>query len=131
MYASGKTMPRRRRALIIADDHEFRRDVVGMMPPSFDIAQAANTPEAVAHVEAATFDVILMDLDMPRMNGQVTLSRLQQIAPGLARRVLFMTGGSDLLQDRIWVESFGPNRLLLSPFSRERLAEAIDALLVE
>jgi CheY-like chemotaxis protein len=116
--------------VLIVDDDSAMRDAVARMMRARDVVHACDGAEAIALVERGeTFDLIVMDLEMPRMTGRVAFAKLEEIAPDLARRTLIMTGGSGVLELQQWLEGLGPGRLLLKPFSRRRLEEAIADLL--
>ena len=116
--------------VLVVDDDSVMRAAVARMIRSCEVVQAGDGAEAIALVERGeTFDVIVMDLEMPRMSGRAAYVKLEEIAPQLARRTLIMTGGSSVLELQQWLEGLGPGRLLLKPFSRRRLEEAVADLL--
>src|SRR5205823_9941071 len=118
------------RVLIVDDDASMQEAVVRMIGNAVQIVRAADGMEAVRLIESGeVFDLIVMDVEMPRMDGRAAYAKIEAIAPELARRTLIMTGGSGVLELQQWLESLGPGRLLLKPFSRRRLEEAIDDLL--
>ncbi|RLB50888.1 MAG: hypothetical protein DRI90_23385 [Deltaproteobacteria bacterium] len=50
--------------------------------------------EALDLVRTEGLDVVVSDLAMPRLGGYDLFLRLQDEAPDLSRRIVFMTGGS-------------------------------------
>ncbi len=64
--------------ILLADDHETNRAVVGLILDSagVELVSVADGAEAVAAFEASRFDLVLMDLQMPVMDG---LSAIRQI----------------------------------------------------
>lgn len=127
----GATQMTKRRLLLVDDDATLRRAIARMLEASFDVAHANDGEEAVALVLAGErFDFVVMDLEMPRLDGRRALARIEELAPDLARRTLIMTGGSNVLELQQWISSLG-TRLLLKPFSRRRFEEAIDDLPVD
>jgi DNA-binding NarL/FixJ family response regulator len=79
--------------LVVADDHPVVREGLAAMletQPDFDVvAQAADGEEAVAAVAHARPDVVLLDLEMPRLDGVGVLRRLAESA--VATRVIVFT----------------------------------------
>ena len=70
---------------------------------------------------ASTFDVVVCDLKMPRLDGKAFYRMLSASTPGMARRVVFVTGdvaGTDAEQ---FLEQSGC-RWLAKPF---RLADLL------
>jgi CheY-like chemotaxis protein len=79
--------------LLLVDDHPVVRDGLrGVFAddPDFEVVgEAGNGAEAVARVEHAGADVVLMDLRMPQMSGVEAIQRLRERAPSV--RVLVLT----------------------------------------
>jgi DNA-binding NarL/FixJ family response regulator len=81
----------------LADDHGILRDglasVIAAQPDMEVVATAANGAEAVAICRSLAPDVVLMDLEMPVMDGIEATRRIVAEAPGTA--VLVLTSFSD------------------------------------
>ena len=79
--------------LLIADDHPVVRDGLSAMfaaEPGFEVVgQAGDGAEAIQLAEAVRPDVVLMDLQMPGMNGLAAISALTE--RGVTARVLVLT----------------------------------------
>ena len=80
--------------ILIADDHPFlRTTLVDLLAATDDIrvvaecADGAEVAEAAARTEP---DVVLMDLNMPRMSGLEAIRALRATQPGV--RVIVLTG---------------------------------------
>jgi signal transduction histidine kinase/CheY-like chemotaxis protein len=61
----------RGRAVLVVDDHEVNRRIVGLLlqPHELRLTFATNGQEAVDIARDAAFDVVLMDMQMPVMDG--------------------------------------------------------------
>nr|WP_272956623.1 response regulator transcription factor [Kribbella solani] len=79
--------------MLIADDHPIVRDGLSGMfaaEPGFEVVgQAGDGAEAVRMAETLRPDVILMDLQMPDMNGLTAITELAE--RGITSRVLVLT----------------------------------------
>jgi DNA-binding NarL/FixJ family response regulator len=84
--------------VVIADDHGVLRDglgrVIAAQPDLELVAAAANGAEAVEICRTTRPDVVLMDLEMPVMDGIEATRAILAEAPGTA--VLVLTSFSDL-----------------------------------
>lgn len=93
------------------------------------VSQATNGQEAVRLAEAERPDVIIMDLDMPVMDG-VEATRLIKNNPNLSGvRVVAITGqrhSERSRQIRDWCDAF-----IEKPFRLTELRETVEQLLVE
>jgi DNA-binding NarL/FixJ family response regulator len=114
--------------IVIADDHPiFRAGVQGLLSGQADfqvVGEAANGREAVAIVRHAAPDVLLVDLQMPELDGVGAIRQLREVAP--ATRILVLTtydSDGDILRA---VEA-GATGYLLKDTPREELFKAIRA----
>jgi CheY-like chemotaxis protein len=58
------------------------------------VAAARNGRHALATLQTQRYDVILCDLRMPELDGRAFYAQVQQRAPALCQRVIFLTGDS-------------------------------------
>lgn len=112
--------------ILVADDHPVVRDgLVAMLgtQPDFDVVgEAATGREAVEKVEALRPDVVLLDLEMPEMDGVEVLHRLRQESRE-ARVIVFTAFDTD---ERIMAAvQAGAQGYLLKGAPREELFQAV------
>lgn len=74
--------------ILLADDHDLLRDVLKSYLEGLDlhiaVRHARTLPEALAAAEKPpALDLILLDIDMPGMNGLEGLDRMRQLHPGV------------------------------------------------
>ena len=76
--------------LVVDDDSSTRRLIAGLLrAQSFAVTEAADGFEALEHVEQKPFDLLLVDVWMPRMTGLDLLARLRERSP--CPKVVVMT----------------------------------------
>ena len=128
---SGKRTHRGR--LLIVDDSESSRAMIchHLRAEQFDYDEAENGAVAVEKVKAATFDLILMDIKMPMMDGYEAIRRIRQweVAGGIPRTAIIAFTASSFEEDvQIAIES-GADLHVSKPVKKEALAAAILSLL--
>ncbi len=66
-------------ALLVVDDNEVNRDLLSrrLVAAGFAVAGAASGPEALAALEEGRFDLVLLDVMMPEMDGLEVLRRIR------------------------------------------------------
>ena len=83
--------------VLIADDHGIIRDGLGRLIEALDdielVGVAADGAEAIERARELTPDVVLMDLDMPRVDGIEATKRILEERPETS--VLVLTSFSD------------------------------------
>lgn len=83
-------------AILVVDDEEGMRTTLADILEEWvsRVDQAANGEEAVRLVLREMYDLVLMDVRMPVLDGIQALRRMHQHAPGL--RVVLMTAYADM-----------------------------------
>src|SRR3954447_9766630 len=111
--------------VLIADDHRLMREGTAALlqaEPELEIVGlAADGLEAVALAERRRPDVVLLDLDMPRMNGLDACAALRERLPGVEVLVLTVSEREDDLWAALRLGAAGyllkavPPRALVAP----------------
>jgi len=87
--------------ILVADDHTvIRRGIVGLLntQPDMEVIDEAGTGrEAVAKAEAASPDVVLLDVAMPELNGLGATRMIKGQSPGVQVLILTMHDRADYL----------------------------------
>lgn len=112
--------------LLVADDHPVVRDgLVAMLATQQDfavIAEAATGPAAVQQALAHRPDIVLLDLEMPELDGVQVIQRLHDLCP-TARILVFTAFDTD---DKIvGAVRAGAHGYLLKGVPRDELFRAI------
>ncbi|MBC8333677.1 MAG: response regulator transcription factor [Anaerolineales bacterium] len=114
--------------ILIVDDHLIIREglrlIFDTVPELELVAEAVNGQEALVHVDAHLPDLVLMDLQMPVMDGITAIETLRQTHPELAIVILTTYKEDDLLLRGL---KAGARGYLLKDTDRETLINTIQA----
>jgi two-component system, NarL family, response regulator LiaR len=114
-------------SVLVVDDHDGFRTGLGVMlaERGFEVVgSAADGQTAVELVEALAPDVVLMDLQMPQLNGIETTRRIVESAPSTMVVVLTVSAQDDDVLDAMLAGACG---YLLKGSSPETLFGGIEA----
>ena len=117
--------------ILVVDDERPVRDTLGLLlrQEGFRVVVAECGHTAVSAIEAFTFDVVIVDIVMPGLNGIETIAILRQDAPDVS--IIAMSGyaaGSGLAEQDFFRSAMerGATCCLHKPFTREQLLDAIE-----
>jgi signal transduction histidine kinase/CheY-like chemotaxis protein len=117
-----KDLPRGASMLLVEDEPALAQAVgEGLADAGFVVDRAGDGEEALARVGARTYDLIVCDLKMPRVDGMEFYRAIAATKPSLARRVIFVTGDVVGTEAERFLEETGC-RWLAKPF---RLADLL------
>jgi CheY-like chemotaxis protein len=81
--------PRRRRILVVDDDPRCRQAVARLLvEEGYDAAAAADGEEASGLLSSWDPDLVLTDLEMPRVDGRRLVDTVRRLCPGIPVLVL-------------------------------------------
>jgi CheY-like chemotaxis protein len=113
------------RVLVVDDEPLILEAIRTVLSKDFAVAVTTLPEQALAWMTSGSrFDVILCDVMMPNMTGIELRDRLHAIAPELAARIVFVTGGALLPHVRALLERV-PNAWLEKPIDVEGLREFV------
>ncbi len=117
--------------ILVVDDNAINRTVAGgiLSKQGHRITYAVDGREAVAAAKEERYDLILMDVQMPEMNGFVATANIRrnEAARGRHTPIIAMTAhaGKD---DRAQCLAAGMDEYVAKPISLAKLREAIEAV---
>lgn len=94
----------------------------------YDVVTVESGVEAVAAFAGKSFDLVLLDLMMPGIDGFETLNRLKQLPNFASTPVIFLTAVDDLASERHALEQ-GADEYIVKPFKPLLVRLRIDNLL--
>ena len=117
-------MSKKLRILVVDDNPEFCQNLSDILEmKGFEVATAFDGFKAFESVKQNGFDLVLIDIKMPVMNGVETFKRMKQIAPGIPVIMMSAYAVEDLIREALQVEAFG---FLKKPVNFEKLYKLIE-----
>ena len=117
--------------VLIVDDNATNRVVAQALCEMFGCTSetAEDGVEALEAVQQRRFDLILMDIKMPRMDGvQATQAIRKLTGPGSQTPIIALTANADPEDVRSYIEA-GMNDVVEKPIKAERMLQALQSAL--
>lgn len=115
------------RMLVVDDEENIRTALQRWFEASgFEVDSAEDGAEAVQKCATHEYDVVTMDLEMPRMNGVEAIAAIRNLKPQLP--VVVLTGFLGRAEEAL---RHGATKILAKPLSLRRLEEEVRGLLQE
>ncbi len=122
----------RGKRILIAEDNEFNRivavETLQILIPDVRITTAENGLEALEAVQNETFDVVLMDVSMPVMDGLEATRAIRALPPPLNRLPIIAFTASVTSKEVRTCLSAGMNACVPKPFNDMELIQALSNL---
>lgn len=111
------------RLLMVDDEQEFLQAVEpGLARRGFDVTLAGDGIRALELLEQRSFDVVVLDVKMPGIDGVDTFREIKKRAPGMP--VILLTGHGNIA-DAFETSREGVHEYLTKPCDVEKLAEVV------
>lgn len=116
--------------IMVVDDANlvrmFYRDTLERA--GFEVEEALNGLEAIEKCLSAPVDMLIVDVNMPQMDGLTFLADLRRRELPLAATPALVTSSESAPQDFAAARAAGANYYLVKPVTREKLAECVAML---
>ncbi|MCD4774951.1 MAG: response regulator [Candidatus Aegiribacteria sp.] len=111
--------------VLLADDLKSIREITGifLQKMGIDYEEAGNGLEALNKGQKESYDLILMDVQMPGMDGLTATRKLREA--GVTTPIIAMTAHAMTNQQDLCVET-GMNDTLTKPFTRDELRATLE-----
>ena len=114
-----------RKVLLLEDDPAFKEIMTDFLHESgFQVVAVMNGVEGVHQVLAGDFEVILCDMMMPTLPGDMFFRAVERMRPHLCDRFVFMTGHRGNVKVNDFISSVN-GTILTKPFHVDDLLEMI------
>lgn len=114
------------RKILVVDDEPINRTVAGYIleDVGFVVEFAEDGNQAVKMVQYNHYDIVLMDMQMPEMDGLRATEEIRAV-PGLERVVIIAMTANAFDDDRVRCLAAGMNDYISKPFNPESLFEKL------
>jgi CheY-like chemotaxis protein len=114
-------------SLLVVDDNEINRDILSryLERRGHWVSAAASGREALSLVESRTFDLILLDIMMPDLNGFQVLQQLKSDAKNAEVPVIFISALDDAL-GKVQAFRTGGVDYVTKPFQAEEVIARVE-----
>jgi DNA-binding NtrC family response regulator len=117
------------RILAVDDEQNIRRLIDNEFTlEGYEVTTAHSGEEGLQILQHQPFDLVLLDIKLPKLNGVETLRRLKQIAP--ATEVIMITGYGDL-ETAVESMKLGARDYVTKPFKLDELLALVKQALQE
>jgi DNA-binding NtrC family response regulator len=117
-------------SILIVDDDPGVRDMLSSVlnDVGYSVEAVESAKEAVKACEKSTFEVALVDIELPDMNGTELLNRLKKMQPKMIRIIITGHPSTESAMKAVNERADG---YVLKPFEVTELLEMISRLLLE
>jgi CheY-like chemotaxis protein len=115
--------------MLVVDDHPINRAVATAFAVhlGWQATEVASGEEALALLTQRSFDVVLLDIGMPSLDGENVLARLRAI-PGLRHLKVVAYTAHALAEEKRRLLEAGFNGLLIKPITLQALGEVLEGV---
>ena len=114
---------RKIKLLLVDDEEKFLKSIAGRLElKGLDVATATSGNEAIKSAEQALFDVAVVDLNMPGMDGEQVLELLKKRHKYI--EIIILTGYATI-DAAVKCAKMGAFQFLEKPYNFEKLVETI------
>lgn len=114
--------------LVIDDDKITHAFVKRALDYKFDLFDAYNGEQGLAMIEATQPDIILLDVEMPGINGYEVCEKIRANPKAIDIPVIFLSARAEL-RDRMQGFEAGADDYMVKPFHPEHLLAKINVLI--
>lgn len=116
--------------ILVVDDEEALRTVLSteLNSEGYDVETASDGDEAISIVQNKKFDLLLLDIKMPKVDGFEVLKFVKKSFPAV--KVIMLTGFADL-KNAIESKKLGAEDFVSKPYDLVDLLTTIERVLSE
>lgn len=115
------------RILVVEDERDLNRIICKKLKvEGYSVDSCYDGEEALTYIDGANYDIIIMDIMMPKKNGYEVLAQIRK--EKIATPVLFLTA-KDGIEDRVKGLDLGADDYIVKPFHFDELMARVRAMI--
>lgn len=116
--------------ILFVDDDNINQEMISLMlsQRGFEVTSASNGKEAVDAVKNGTYDLVLMDVNMPVMDGIQATKIIRSWEDGNANTPIIALTAAEMVSNVQECIQAGMNDFVSKPFSVQQLVNVIDSV---
>ena len=121
------TDPEPRKILVVDDEPVIRETLLeALTTVGYRVEAVTDGRQALERLRDSAYDILLVDVRMPKLDGEEFYHILTQRAPEVASRILFMTGDTSSEDTHRFLARTG-RPFLAKPFDLDELHDAVNS----
>ncbi len=119
-----------KRTVLAIDDALTMRKLVSftLRTAGLDVVEAPDGADAIELLKTRTFDLIITDVNMPKLNGIEFTRQARQLPNGKTVPILMLTTESDA-EKKALARAAGASGWIVKPFQQEQLLAVVSKVL--
>lgn len=117
--------------ILVVDDENIVREACSELLESngFCVDTAINGADALDKLKSGDYDLVVLDINMPNMDGIDFFTRAEAVYPGFKEKVLFITGDVSGELDALNVFLNINRNVLKKPFTKDVFMSSVRGIL--
>jgi len=121
--------PKTTKILVVEDNAIYREMLINVLNKhKYDVHGAEDGLFALDMIKREQFDLIIMDLYMPKLDGLNTTKKIRELSDGKDVPVIALTGNKNKENVKKWL-NYGLKGYILKPSSTEAILDAVNGAL--
>jgi CheY-like chemotaxis protein len=126
---STKATQQQERILVVDDNGLYRDMLINVLKKeNFDVVQAEDGINALHKIKQEQFDLIIMDLYMPKLDGLNTTKQIRTLSGGKDIPVIALTGNKNKEIVKKWA-AYGLKGYIIKPSTKEEILECVNRVM--
>ncbi|WP_229814713.1 response regulator [Shewanella hanedai] len=122
--------PKDAQKILVVEDNQLYRDMLVniLVKEEYNVDESADGLNALKKIKNTQYDLVLMDLFMPNLDGINATKQIKSITGGKKLPVIALTGNKNKDLIKTWAEQ-GLKGYILKPSSKKEILEAVGKIL--